>query len=130
MQPETIHKILSKKFDNVILKPGRVWLVAGGDVYIIKTINNKLIIRRNWWNPILWLTVAALEYSLIALTNSIFKLHLSPAKQTYILLIILGVSVILAAKNNKQQKQFINSLKNYLQHQLETSPGQNLQNSN
>ena len=121
MSLERLYTAFSKKFDNVILKNDRVWILAYGDLYVVKIKSGNLKVYRNWYNPFQLVFVALLDYLGLVFVLWLGHLNISSLQKFIIWCLLFIVSNLLSARNNKEQKALIKKIKRIGQSAIEGS---------
>ncbi len=107
---EKLYKAYSKHFDNVILKTDRIWILAYGDLYVVRLATTGLKVRRNWYNPYQLGFVALLDYLLIVIVLWIGHWHITGGAKFLAWIVLFIVSNLFSARNNKIQRTLINKI--------------------
>ncbi len=107
---EKLYQAYSKHFDNVILKPNRVWILAYGDLYVVRLTSKGVKVYRNWYNPYQLGFVALLDYLLIVIVLWLGHWHITGGAKFLAWIVLFIVSNIFSARNNKIQRALINKI--------------------
>ena len=108
MNKDILHELadyLAEHYNNVTIRKNKIIVLEQSDPYIIRIKNNKATIRRWWDNLYLLSIVALLLYSALELVLTIFSIHTTQQVKLLVWLIMMTVSILLIARDNKCQKQ-------------------------
>ena len=107
---QKLYNQLLQHFDNVIEKKNKIWVLAYGDLYVIKFKNNTFKVYRNWTNPFLLSVIALLDWLTLEFVVWAGKLNLNSTIKFYLWLLLFAVSILLTARNNTTQKKIIRKI--------------------
>ena len=108
MNKDILHELadyLAGHYNNVTIRKNKIIVLEQSDPYIIRIKNNKATVRRWWDNLYLLAIVALLLYSALELVLTIFSIHTTQQVKLLVWLIMMTVSILLIARDNKCQKQ-------------------------
>ncbi len=121
MTYEELANKLRSKYSNITVKRNKLWVLTMGDLYIVKIGNGRVVVRRNWWNPFLLVIIILLDYVVLSIGIKIIGLHLRSKTFDFLWILIIVVTLVLNARDNRFQKNVKGKLHKDVEKLLESS---------